>query len=74
MIKDYNAKIGCFWNKQGNNGDYMSGELVLNGEKHRIVAFKRDKRNEKEPDWDIKFSKPMEGVKVDPDTLEEVIN
>jgi hypothetical protein len=52
-------KMGAFWVKEGKNGEYMSGELLINGEKVRVVAFKRDKRNEKEPDWDIKKSKPM---------------
>ena len=57
-------KIGAMWAKTGNKGEYMSGELVINGNKVAIVAFKREKRNEKEPDWDILKSKPLEGLKI----------
>jgi hypothetical protein len=78
MIKNYNEKIGCFWLKQNDKGEYMSGELLIDGEKHKIVAFRRDKRNDREPDWDIKFSKPKEeGIntkKVDEDTFDEIIS
>jgi len=49
-----NRKFGALWvktNKDG--GEYMSGEMIINEKKINIVAFKRDKKNPKEPDWDI---------------------
>jgi len=57
-------KIGALWTKQSQKGEFMSGELTINGEKHPIVAFKRDKRNDKEPDWDILKSLPQKGLEI----------
>jgi len=64
---DNNRKIGCLWAKKSikDNREYMSGELLINGQKHAIVAFKRDKHTEKEPDWDILKAKPLEGLRVE---------
>ena len=60
-----NRKIGALWLKQNKNGkDFMSGELLINDQKVPIVAFKRDKRSDREPDWDILKSVKPEGLKV----------
>jgi len=39
--------------------------LIINSKKVSIVSFKRDKKNEKEPDWDILLSLPKEGLKIE---------
>lgn len=60
-----NRKIGCLWEKESQNGKtFWSGELLINGQKVSIVGFKRDKRNEKEPDIDLLKSLPQEGLKI----------
>jgi len=59
-----NRKIGALWLKEGTKGEYMSGELIINDQKVPIVAFKRDKRSDREPDWDILKSVKPEGLKV----------
>lgn len=48
------------WNQTSTKGEYMSGELDIDGTITKIVVFKRDKRNEREPDWDILKSIPKE--------------
>ena len=57
-MEQENRKIGALWIKEGSKGEFMSGELIIDGEKHPIVVFKRNKRSEKEPDWDILKSIP----------------
>jgi len=57
-MEQENRKIGALWHKSGSRGDFMSGELIINEQKVPIVVFKRDKRSEKEPDWDILKSLP----------------
>jgi hypothetical protein len=59
-----NRKCGALWIKEGKGGEFMSGELIINGNKVSIVAFKRKKLNDKEPDWDILKSKEPEGLVV----------
>lgn len=53
-------KIGSFWVKQSaNGGDYMSGEVELNGQKLRVVAFPNGyKQSERHPDWILYVSRP----------------
>lgn len=59
----FNRKIGALWAKTGKSGkEFWSGELVINGKKHSIVAFKRNKKQEKEPDIDILKSMPQQGL------------
>jgi len=55
-----NRKLGALWNQTSTKGEYMSGELDIDGTQMKIVVFKRDKRNEREPDWDILKSIPKE--------------
>lgn len=44
-------RIGALWQKTSKAGNqFWSGELIINGKKHFIVAFKRNKKQEKEPD------------------------
>lgn len=52
-------KLGALWQKTGAHGDYFSGEIELNGEKHRIVVFANQRKTaEKQPDWHIFRSVP----------------
>jgi hypothetical protein len=63
--------VGGLWIKKGKSGQFMSGEIDMNGiaeqtseptEKIRIVVFKNDrkKEGEKYPDYRIYLSKPKE--------------
>ena len=56
------SKIGAMWEKVSkNNTKFLSGEIEIGEEKIKIVAFPRvEKRSEKEPDWDILKSKPLQ--------------
>lgn len=46
--------IGCFWEKEGQNGTYMSGVVEIDGVKHSVVVFKNSyKKEDKQPDWRI---------------------
>lgn len=38
---------------KNNRGYFLAGEIIIDGKKERVVCFKRDKRNDKEPDWGI---------------------
>jgi hypothetical protein len=62
-----NRKFGALWSRKNKDGgEYYSGELIINDQKIKIVCFKRtEKKNEKEPDWDILVGKDKEeGLKV----------
>ena len=58
--KDPN-ELGVLWAKTSARGDYFTGSIELNGEKHQIVVFKNgNKKSEKAPDWRIMRSQPRE--------------
>jgi hypothetical protein len=57
-------KFGALWLKQGEKGEYMSGEITVNDKKISIVCFKNDKQNEKQPDWDILVAEDKQGITV----------
>lgn len=61
-----NRKFGALWkkiNKEGN--EFFSGEMIINGKKISIVVFSRgNKKNEKEPDYDILISQDREGLTI----------
>ena len=48
-------KFGALWVKQNDRGEYMSGEMTINGQKIGIVCFRNTLKedNPKCPDWDI---------------------
>jgi len=64
MEENSSRKVGALWIKQGTKGEYMSGELLIDGQKFPIVCFKNEKLSEKHPDWSILRSKPLEGIKT----------
>ena len=47
--------IGALWIKTSKNGNkYMSGEVEINGQKHKITVFKNNyKEKETHPDYKI---------------------
>ena len=62
-------KIGSLWEKTSANGvPFMSGELLINGNKVRIVAFRNKQEwiDEKEnrPQWEIQKSKDKQGLTI----------
>ena len=60
-----NDKIGALWIKSGAKGEYLSGNIEVDGKKIGVVCFRNTtKKNEKQPDWDILVAKAKE-VKTD---------
>ena len=54
--------IGAMWEQDGKRGPYLSGQIEVNGEKIRFVAFKNGyKKEAKQPDWKIMPSVPQGG-------------
>ena len=46
--------IGALWKKEGQKGTFLSGTIEINGEKHKILVFKNDrKKMDKHPDYQI---------------------
>ena len=53
--------IGALWLKEGKKGEYFTGNVVIDGEKHSIVIFKNDyKKEDKHPDYKIYRQKERE--------------
>ena len=62
-MEQNNRKVGALWIKEKNGKSFMAGEIVVNGDKHKVVAFKNtNKKNPKQPDWDILKSIPNQGL------------
>jgi hypothetical protein len=62
-------KIGSLWEKTSANGvPFMSGELLINGQTVKIVAFRNKQEwideNEKRPQWEIQKSKDKQGLTI----------
>jgi hypothetical protein len=57
--KDPN-ELGALWTKSGAKGDYMTGDITVNGETIKVVCFRAQKRGEKSPDWRVLKSVPRE--------------
>lgn len=65
-----NNKIGALWIKRSQEGTtYFSGEIEFDGVKKRIVIFKNEKKSDKQPDYRILESQPMNQptTKIAPD-------
>lgn len=53
--------IGALWSKSSPKGQYMTGNIEINGEKVAIVCFLNiNKKEAKHPDWNILKSVPKE--------------
>lgn len=52
-----NNNIGALWVKQSARGQYMTGNIEINGVKTQIVCFLNDRKTkETQPDWNILVS------------------
>ena len=62
-----NEKIGALWIKASTRGDFLSGNIEIDGKKIPIVCFKNTlkKEGEKTPDYNILISKLREDKKDD---------
>ena len=60
-------KVGALWIKTSVKGDFLSGNIEVDGKKIPIVCFKNTlkKEGEKTPDYNILISKPREEKKDD---------
>ena len=60
-----NEKIGALWIKASVKGDFLSGNIEVDGKKIAIVCFRNTlkKEGEKTPDYNILISKPREEKK-----------
>ena len=54
-------QIGALWKKISKKGhEYCDGTLEMNGRKYKIVMFKiQNKKNDKQPDYNIYLSKEI---------------
>lgn len=53
--------IGALWVKSSPKGQYMTGNIEVNGEKISLVCFlNSNKKEAKHPDWNILKSVPRE--------------
>lgn len=60
-------EIGALWTKSGRKGDYFTGSIEMNGEKHAIVIFPNgNKRSDKSPDFRILKAKRREDAPASP--------
>jgi hypothetical protein len=59
-------KFGSLWKNTSKTGmEFLGGEMIVNGKKIKIVAFERgEKKNDKEPDWDLLLAKEDNGITV----------
>ena len=57
-----NDKIGALWIKTSTKGEFLSGNIEVDGKKIAIVCFRNTlkKEGEKTPDYNILISKPRE--------------
>ena len=62
-----NDKIGALWIKTSVKGEFLSGNIEVDGKKIPIVCFKNTlkKEGEKTPDYNILIAKPREEKKDD---------
>jgi hypothetical protein len=61
MSDEKQKELGALWINQGPRGEYLTGNIEINGEKIKVVAFKNDnKKNPAEPDWRVLKSVPKE--------------
>jgi hypothetical protein len=47
------TKIGALWLKDGKKGKFMSGKIEVEGKEYAILVFKNEKKNDKQPDYNI---------------------
>ena len=61
-------KIGAFWQRSGAKGEYLSGQIELNGEKINVIAFKNGRKSKSNhPDWILYLQRPRQDVAPPPE-------
>lgn len=62
--------IGALWKKQGNKGEYMTGNIEIDGGEFKIVVFANGfKDKETQPDYRIYKSQPkQQEANIEPDS------
>jgi hypothetical protein len=59
MASENDKAIGALWVKNGPKGQYMTGDIEIDGKKTKLVCFLNQyKKEEKHPDWRIMESEP----------------
>lgn len=53
-------ELGALWLKSGAKGEYMTGDVTIDGVKVPIVCFRVERGGELAPTWRILKSKPRE--------------
>jgi len=67
-MSEKKQSIGALWSKQGRNGDYLSGNVEINGVKHNIICFINGfKELPKHPDYQIYKSEPRPEQQPEPE-------
>lgn len=58
--------IGALWKKQGNVGEYYTGNVEIDGIKYKLVFFKNKfKEKETQPDYMVYKAKEKEPIEDD---------
>lgn len=66
-IMENNRKFGALWKKEKDGRVYMTGEMTVNGKEIKIVCFLREKKSDKEPDFDILTARELkQGLSIEP--------
>jgi len=52
-LSEKQQDIGALWIETGKNGEYLSGSITINGEKHEVVCFRNDHKKGKQPDYRV---------------------
>ncbi len=59
------TELGACWIKIGKKGEYMTGEITIDGVKTQLVFFPNtNKSKDTQPDWRIHKSQPMSGERA----------
>jgi len=73
MSTEQQKSIGAIWERDGKGGPYLSGEIEIDGQKVRFVAFRnRHKKEQKHPDWRILPSQER-GGSVPPESQKRTV-
>ena len=62
-------EIGALWSKNGQKGEYMTGYVMVNGERLPVVCFRVQRGGERAPTWRILKSKPREQAAPAPEPV-----
>jgi len=55
-------ELGALWVKNGKSSDFLSGHVLMEGQRVDLVVFRnKNKTSDRAPDYILYKSKPMEG-------------